>query len=177
MTRVGARAMNKIVLKYLLVGLILFNLVIASITFLYDMETAPLHRAFIHSFGGLLILGIIIGGYLILKNKHVEPAQPVKELVMDASSWKTVDDLYLSFFTAVQAPAWHGKNLDAVRDSIGTGRINGIEVPYCLVLRNCNHLPDSLKEETDSFIKVVSQLAQEGIPVDIRLESSNPSVP
>jgi RNAse (barnase) inhibitor barstar len=165
--------MNKIVLRYVLVGLVLFNVVIDSIAFFYDIKTEPVYRAFIRCFGGLTILGIAVC-YLVFKKKHVEP---VKELFMDASQWKTIDDLYLSFFEAVKAPAWHGKNLDAVRDSIGTGRINGIEVPYCLVLRNYDHLPDHLKEKTDFFIEAISDLAKEGIPVEIRIESSNPPAP
>lgn len=161
--------MNKIVLRYIIMGLVLFDVVIESIAFSYDIKSEPLYRAFWRCFGSLTILGIVVG-YLLFKKK---PVEPVKELFMDASQWKTTDDLYLSFFEAVKAPAWHGKNLDAVRESIRAGQINGTEVPYCLVLKNYDHLSESLKEKTDAFIEVISTLAKEGVPVEVRVESSN----
>jgi RNAse (barnase) inhibitor barstar len=96
----------------------------------------------------------------------------MKELFMDAAAWKSSDDLYLSFFNAVQAPEWHGKNLNAIRDSIGGGQINKIEVPYRLVFKNYDTLSSDLKQKTDFFIEVVSDMAKEGIPVEVRIESN-----
>ncbi len=52
----------------------------------------------------------------------------MKELILDASNWRNHDDMYLSFFEAVKAPKWHGKNFNALRDSIKAGQINEIEV-------------------------------------------------
>jgi RNAse (barnase) inhibitor barstar len=95
------------------------------------------------------------------------------DLFMDASKWKTLDDLYDSFFEAVKAPAWHGRNLNAVRDSIGVGQINEIEVPYRLVLTHYDRVSGHLKEATEIFIQVVSDLEKKGIPVKIRIENSN----
>ncbi len=92
---------------------------------------------------------------------------------MDATNWKSLDDLYDSFFVAVHAPAWHGRNLNAVRDSIGGGQINEIEVPYCLVLRHYDRISGHLKEETDIFIEVVSDLEKGRVPVKIRAENSS----
>ena len=93
----------------------------------------------------------------------------MKELFMDAAQWKSIDDLYLSFFEAVKAPAWHGKNLNAVRDSIGAGQINGIEVPYRLVIKNYGALSGELKAQTDFFIEVISDLAKEGVQVEVHI--------
>ncbi len=90
---------------------------------------------------------------------------------MDASKWKTLDDLYDSFFEAVKAPVWHGRNLNAVRDSVGVGQINGIEVPYCLVLKNYHQLSDQLKEKADNFVELISDLEREGTPVKIRVDT------
>jgi RNAse (barnase) inhibitor barstar len=95
----------------------------------------------------------------------------MKELFMDASKWNSLDDLYDSFFEAVKAPAWHGRNLNAVRDSIRAGQINEIEVPYCLVLKHSDRIPAHLKENAEFFIELVSNLAKEGIPVKIRIEN------
>jgi RNAse (barnase) inhibitor barstar len=57
----------------------------------------------------------------------------MKELVLDGSTWQNRDDVYDAFFKAVGAPDWHGRNFDALNDSIATGSINKIEVPYRLI--------------------------------------------
>ena len=43
------------------------------------------------------------------------------DIVISAAGWKTADDFYIAFLAAVEAPAWHGHNLDALWDSIVTG--------------------------------------------------------
>jgi hypothetical protein len=61
---------------------------------------------------------------------------PLAELIMDAAGCQTRDEFYDLFFGAVGAPDWHGRNFNALRDSIATGQINRIEVPYRLVIAN-----------------------------------------
>ncbi len=46
------------------------------------------------------------------------------------------DDFYDAFFAAVGAPIWHGRNRDALNDSISTGGINEVEIPYRLEVVN-----------------------------------------
>jgi RNAse (barnase) inhibitor barstar len=58
----------------------------------------------------------------------------MKELILNGASWRTRDNVYDAFFQAVGAPEWHGRNIDALRDSIATGSINAVEVPYRLVI-------------------------------------------
>ena len=60
----------------------------------------------------------------------------MRDLNLDASTWKNADDFYSAFFKAVGAPEWHGRNFNALDDSIAHGRINEIEVPYRIVIRN-----------------------------------------
>jgi len=52
------------------------------------------------------------------------------ELTLNGAEWKTRDDVYDSFFRAVGATDWHGRNFNALRDSIATGSINTVEVRY-----------------------------------------------
>ncbi|HKR85848.1 MAG TPA: barstar family protein [Terriglobales bacterium] len=44
----------------------------------------------------------------------------MRELTLDGAALKTRDDVYNSFFRAVGTPDWHGRNFDALRDSIAT---------------------------------------------------------
>jgi RNAse (barnase) inhibitor barstar len=92
------------------------------------------------------------------------------ELILDAKDWTTETSFYDGFFEAVGAPPWHGRNFDAVNDSVCHGRINQIETPYCLVIRNYDHLNPSAKAGTDKFISFIRSLKERGCRVDVRVE-------
>ena len=80
--------------------------------------------------------------------------------------------MYLSFFRAVGAPDWHGKNFDALRDSIAGRDINRIETPYRLVLTNYRLVKPGVKGVSDGFIQLIHELAtEEGVAVEIRVEN------
>ena len=64
----------------------------------------------------------------------------MKELILDGSGWATSDDVYSSFFRVVGAPEWHGRNFDALRDSILGGSINHVEVPFRLLIKNYDQI-------------------------------------
>jgi RNAse (barnase) inhibitor barstar len=40
------------------------------------------------------------------------------DLIMDGAAWNSEDDVYDAFFRVVGAPAWHGRNFNALNDSI-----------------------------------------------------------
>ena len=93
----------------------------------------------------------------------------MRELLLEGGDWATKDDVYEAFFHAVGAPEWHGRNLDAL-DSISGGSINHVEVPYRLVIRGYDRIGPHAKPMTDSFIKLIHELAAAGCPVAIRVE-------
>ena len=73
------------------------------------------------------------------------------EIRLEGRGWKTRDDLYNAFLAAMEAPNWHGRNLDALRDSIVTGSINRREVPYRVVIGGCNYMSVEAAEMVDRF--------------------------
>jgi RNAse (barnase) inhibitor barstar len=97
-------------------------------------------------------------------------AQQIPAISLDASDWKTPDDFYTSFFQAVGAPEWHGRNLDALNDSIATGSINQIEVPYRIVIQNTAKATASVNSFLKRFNSLVKNCMANGCPVDIALE-------
>jgi RNAse (barnase) inhibitor barstar len=97
----------------------------------------------------------------------------MKEVVLDGTGWSTKDDIYDAFFRAVSAPEWHGRNFDALRDSIAGGSINRLEVPYRLVIRNYDRITGDGKRMVDDFIDLIHELAAEGCPVQIRVMASD----
>jgi len=94
----------------------------------------------------------------------------MKEIVLNGAEWRTQDDVYDSFFLAVGAPNSHGRNFNALRDSIATGSINAVEVPYRLVIQNYDKIAPSAKHMADDFVDLICELAKEGCHVEIRAE-------
>jgi RNAse (barnase) inhibitor barstar len=100
-----------------------------------------------------------------------------RELVLDASGWNLksgwywVQDLYSAFFLAVGAPEWHGRNFDALNDSIAGEGINKIEVPYRVVIRNAPHKNEMVKQVLGEFGELFHHLQSAGCPVSFSVET------
>jgi RNAse (barnase) inhibitor barstar len=97
----------------------------------------------------------------------------MNELLLDGCGWQTTDDVYDAFFRAVGAPEWHGRNFDALNDSIATGSINQVEVPYRLVIQHYDKIGAEAKQMTNDFIDLIREIAARGCPVEIRVETSD----
>jgi RNAse (barnase) inhibitor barstar len=102
--------------------------------------------------------------------KPLELLSDVQDLTLDATNWESADDVYDSFFDAVRASAWHGRNFDALKDSIVTGGINGIEVPYRIVIKNLAGKQNGAREIVDQFVDLIAHFEAEGCPVRVQLE-------
>ncbi len=94
----------------------------------------------------------------------------MRELILDASVWKTKDDVYDSFFKAVGSPEWHGRNLDALNDSIVGGQINAVEIPYRLIVRRYSHVGEGARKMAAAFVALIRELAEKGCPIEIAVE-------
>jgi RNAse (barnase) inhibitor barstar len=97
----------------------------------------------------------------------------VRELVLDGRGWTTDDDVYDAFFKAVGAPVWHGRNYNALNDSIAGGDINQVEVPYRIVISNFDRIGDGAKKMADDFVDLIHDLAARGTPVEIVVTDSH----
>jgi hypothetical protein len=100
-------------------------------------------------------------------------ADNVRELLIDASGWNSRDDIdiYDSFFRAVGAPEWHGRNFNALRDSIAAGSINEIEVPYRLIVLNYYAATSGAVPMAEEFFSLIRELEAEGVPVSIEIRT------
>jgi RNAse (barnase) inhibitor barstar len=67
----------------------------------------------------------------------------MKRIAIDISDCKNVDDFYSILLSALDAPDWHGRNLDALWDSI-TSDINNVIPPYSIELSGSVNLPPSV---------------------------------
>lgn len=91
----------------------------------------------------------------------------MKKLTLFATGWKTSDDLYDAFFKAVGAPAWHGRNFNALRDSITGGQINQIEPPYMIEVVGLDKISPKVRPLADDFCSLIKEFHAEGYGVDI----------
>lgn len=96
--------------------------------------------------------------------------------MLDGRNWKTADDVYDAFFSAVGAPVWHGRNFNALNDSIATGSINAIEVPYRIVITNFDLISGNAIGMAMDFTDLILEIASQGCPVEIELRDSQGTV-
>jgi RNAse (barnase) inhibitor barstar len=106
----------------------------------------------------------------ILFSKPMSNLKEITELDLDATGWKVSDDVYDAFYKAVGAPSWHGRNFDALRDSIGTGAINKIEIPYRIIVRNLRAASQEVVDFLNVFASLIAEMNADGCPVEMRIE-------
>jgi len=93
----------------------------------------------------------------------------VRELVLDGRNWNASDDVYDSF-KAVRAPEWRGSNFNARIDSIETGRINEIGVPYRLIITHRGAGGKGEKKMVSGFVDLIPEMKARGCRVNIVIQ-------
>lgn len=91
------------------------------------------------------------------------------EIVLDGRHWQTEADVFEAVLASVDAPSWHGRNYNALRDSFVTGSINGIEPPYDFTIRILPDAPPGVVEEVRYFIARICEWSAEGAQLSVRL--------
>jgi RNAse (barnase) inhibitor barstar len=93
-----------------------------------------------------------------------------KKIILDGTKWRSVDDFYDAFFKAVGAPMWHGRNFNALKDSIVTGQINQVELPYTITITGLEEMSAEARAEVNDFYDLIKKFRSEGIDVDVTCE-------
>jgi len=91
----------------------------------------------------------------------------MRKIELDGTTWKARDDFYDAFFKAVGAPDWHGRNFNALRDSIITGQINQVELPYTIHISGVENAPSEVKALVADFCNLIKEFREEGHDVDV----------
>jgi len=94
----------------------------------------------------------------------------MREIILDGGAWKSPHDIYDSFFTAVGAPSWHGRNFNALHDSIATGQINKIEIPYLVRIKNYASIAPGARCMAADFVGLIQDMHRSGILVNIAVD-------
>ncbi len=72
------------------------------------------------------------------------------------------EEFYENFLPQVKAPDWHGRNLNALRDSIITGDINLVEPPYTIHSNGENSTPENLTIFQAKVLNIFQDAIKEG---------------
>ena len=77
------------------------------------------------------------------------------DIVIDWAQVKNMDSLYDSLFEQLNSPSWHGRKLNALRDSVIGGDINGVEPPYKVMIKNESQIPGELADFSEGVKEVL----------------------
>lgn len=89
------------------------------------------------------------------------------ELRLHGETWQTYDDFFDALFAVLKSPGWHGRNFNALWDSIGGGGINEVEPPYRFVITGRPMMGKEAARITDDFCDLIRELRERGTEVDV----------
>jgi hypothetical protein len=81
----------------------------------------------------------------------------MRTFTLYASEWKTPLDFYESMLAVLEAPRWHGANMNALIDSMFYGGINNIDPPYKIWIKGAANLPADVKTELGWLAEAVEE--------------------
>ncbi|HYM31117.1 MAG TPA: barstar family protein, partial [Candidatus Cybelea sp.] len=82
----------------------------------------------------------------------------MKIIDMDGSAWNSVADFYDVILPALGAPKWHGRNLDALNDSISGNDINEVRLPYTIRIRGAANMNATARAMVERFRELILEL-------------------
>lgn len=79
-----------------------------------------------------------------------------------------VEEFYDTFLYQVDAPEWHGRNIDALSDSLVTGGINRNDLPYHFIFSNFKS--PHLEEFKEALVEIASlSISEHGGNLEIQV--------
>ena len=89
----------------------------------------------------------------------------MEHLRLNAASWRNADDVWENLLLALGAPGWHGRNLDALADSLRGGDLNAINPPLTVEVQGVAAASAEAKWELARIASVFREMASEGAVV------------
>lgn len=91
------------------------------------------------------------------------------EIVLDGRDWQTEADFIGAVIAGVDGPPWHGRNYNALRDSLVAGSINGTEPPYDFIIQAPSAPTSEVADAIRYFMARISDWRAEGAQLSARL--------
>ena len=87
----------------------------------------------------------------------------MKRVDLDASKWANAIAFYDDLLGALEAPHWHGYNINALIDSVVWGDINAVEPPYTVRVHNLYAAAADARDILEAFISYLPEQKMEYI--------------
>ena len=88
---------------------------------------------------------------------------------LDASQWRRPDDFYAALLPQLGAPPWHGRNLDALFDSL-SGGINFLEPPFSVEVEGTGELSGHMAAFLTEVAAIFDDAREGGAEVSLILK-------
>jgi RNAse (barnase) inhibitor barstar len=93
----------------------------------------------------------------------------MKTIQLDASAWRTQSDFYDAVLPQLGAPKWHGRNLDALNDTLRGGDINEVNPPIAFIIDGTSTMRGEVRSAVEGFAGLIRDLAAGGVRVSLDL--------
>lgn len=94
---------------------------------------------------------------------------PAWLIMLDAADWSQPGDFYEALLPRLNAPDWHGRNLDALWDSLTRGQINGLEPPFAVKVFNTANFSSELRDFMARAEALFADAQAGGAPVSLEV--------
>ena len=100
----------------------------------------------------------------------------MQRIEVDGAQWRSEDDLWDAVLGALGAPEWHGRNFDAIFDSVGepgflapdAARVNRVQAPFEIVVVNAGELEGRLRDRLTGIAETLEAVRKEfGLQVSL----------
>ena len=85
----------------------------------------------------------------------------MRVIELNAANWNTADDFYSALLASIGAPKSHGRNLNALVDSMIWGGINAAEPPYVVRISGVAKLPKDAHREIEMAKRALAEARTE----------------
>jgi RNAse (barnase) inhibitor barstar len=83
------------------------------------------------------------------------------QIDLDGSRWRTKADFYDAILPALGAPSWHGRNLDALDDTIRGDDINQVRLPFAIHIRGLAAMGADARATVAQFAQLIADCKAE----------------
>jgi RNAse (barnase) inhibitor barstar len=103
-------------------------------------------------------------------------AEAMRIIDLNASGWRTAGDFYDALLPKLGAPEWHGRNANALNDSVIWGGINSVNPPLVIRVRGLEHVPKAVADAVKLAKRGLDEgredfRAQHGRDIDVQFET------
>jgi RNAse (barnase) inhibitor barstar len=103
----------------------------------------------------------------------------MRVIELNAKNWRTWRNFYDALITELGAPKGHGRNLNALVDSMVWGGMNAVEAPYTIRILGADKLSRDLIAEIDEAKQALAAACGErralGRGITVTVHSSTPN--